>query len=111
MALEKAYNMFSGSGSDAAGSGVMNSVDEKLKLALTQEPSTTLPPVSFTMADVSTRLTALEDAVAELKKKVSPEPPKSSVEFKDILPSGGGKRQRRVRRKTRRGTKKNRTRN
>jgi hypothetical protein len=44
--------------------------EQPLVNALADVDTTTLPPVSRSMADVSVRLTALEDTVAELKKKV-----------------------------------------
>ena len=81
-----------------------------------------LPPVSMSMVDVSARLTALEDAVKELKKAVLPPPADRPIETTNILPSGtpptetppsgvsptGGARNRR--RKTRRQSKKTRSR-
>lgn len=96
--------------SAAAITGVASTTEDlskKLTDALTKPESTTLPAVSLTMADVSARLAALEDAVADLRKKVSPEPAKTAVEIKDLLPSGGGKKKR----KTRKASRKNRRRN
>ena len=75
-------------------------IGDKLTKALLETPTTTMPAISFTMADVSTRLAALEDAVAELRKKIAPEAPKA-VDFADILPSEkkGGGRKRKTRRR------------
>ncbi len=82
----------------------IDALSASLEKAVTQPPpSEEGPPVSLTMLDVSARLTALEDAVAELKKVVQPPPVEKPLEMKNILPSGGA---RRPRRKTRRVTKK-----
>ncbi len=112
-AADKAYNMFSGQAAEAA-TGVASTTEDlskKLTDALTKPESTTLPAVSLTMADVSARLAALEDAVADLRKKVSPEPAKTAVEIKDLLPSGGSRRSGKKKRKTRKASRKNRRRN
>jgi hypothetical protein len=83
----------------------LNEISKEVTKAVAAPPQPeNLPPVSTSMADVSARLTALEDAVAELKKAVFPPPAPGPVNMKNILPSApagngqqGGKRKRRSR--------------
>lgn len=83
----------------------LNELTKEVAAAVAAPPQPeNLPPVSTSMADVSARLTALEDTVAELKKAVFPSPASGPVTMKNILPSAsaqnsqqGGKRKRRSR--------------
>lgn len=60
-----------------------------------------MPPVSMTMADVSVRLAALEDAVAGLKKLLTPgAAAQKPLEYTNVFPAAmkkGGRRTRRHR--------------
>ena len=53
-----------------------------------------MPPVSLTMADVSVRLSALEDTVAQLKKLITQPAaaPTKPLEYSDIFPAKKGGR-------------------